>query len=530
MHAFPDDVWNQTDFPYPDTLCIHELFEQQVSKTPKAIALIDGNKRYTYHDINKLANQLARRLQKLGLENETVVGCILTRSSAIVVCTLAILKAGGTYLLLDSTMPLPRLGYILSDAQPAVLLTDTQLPDLQLDPDTKVVQLGALEKTARVLNASNITKQISNTGTAYIAYTSGSTGRPKGVRITHKSTVNHSYYFSKRFNLSKTDRVPLMAPIAFDMAIEEMVPPLVSGCTLIVSKSVYASMQDFTDEVIENAYTILNIPAPLWQQWTEYLKLNDQPIPSSLRIVIAGSEKISTKTLSDWQALKGADAIWWIAAFGTTETTVTSTFYTTAADDDLSDEQYVPIGKPIANTYTYILDKDLKPVAVSVEGELYIGGQGLAQGYHNLPEMTAQKFIPDPFRKEAGARMYRTGDWAKYRADGDIAWLGRVDSQIKLHGLRIEPGEIENILHRLHWVKSATVVLHNGEMHDSLKHLVAYIESAEREAFNEVELHTTAAAHLPRLMIPAKYIHVQYMPLNTNGKIDRKSLEQTCEC
>lgn len=530
LGKLPEIAWNNTETKYPDRLCIHELFEQQAAKTPLEVALIDGDKSYSYTEINEMTNRLARALRQRGVAEESIVGCFLARSSAIVICTLSILKAGGTYLLLDSTMPRQRLEYILSDAKPVIILTDTYLDylaDLGIHNTENVSKLTAESKT---LESSNIKGKYSNLDVAYISYTSGSTGRPKGVMLTHKSTVNHACAFSKLFKLNKRDKVPLMAPIAFDMAIEEMIPPLISGCTLIVSKSSFASMKEFTQEINDKAYTILNIPAPLWQLWVDYLIKERVQIPGSLRVVITGSDKIHTKSLLAWKTLNGYQKVLWAAAYGTTETTVSSTFYTSAYNDDLTNEPYIPIGKPIANTFTYILDDDQKEVEIGVEGELYIGGDGLARGYLNQEEMTRKKFIADPFRDEQDARMYKTGDKARFLPDGNLLWLGRIDSQMKFNGLRIEPGEIETVLNKLSWVKSCVVVLHGSELHESLKHIVAYVSAFEEHIFSEKELYDIALKHLHHFMVPKRFIYMSSFPLNSNGKVDRKKLESVCEC
>lgn len=524
LRILPDPAWNVTDAAYPDELLVHELFEQQVVKSPQDIALIDDGRQYSYTQINDLTNRLARALQQHGVGSESIVGCYLTRSSAIVFCTLATLKAGGAYILLDANMPAARLDYIISDAKPAIILADVQLPELDVDFEPVSVSLAELYKQSQCQSADNLAKDIPNSNAAYIAYTSGSTGSPKGVVITHNATVNHACAFRAKFHLTRADRVPLMAPIAFDMAIEEMVPPLVSGCTLIVSSPRFATMEVFHREILQNEYTILNIPAPLWQEWAEYMAAEGHSVPPSLRLVITGSEKIDTNSFEDWRRLPGADKVAWVAAYGTTETTVTSTFYTSAATDDLTSEPCIPIGKPIANTYAYILDGKLREVPVGEQGELYIGGKGLARGYYHREELTQLKFIPDPIRGE-GTRMYRTGDVARFRTDGNMVWLGRTDTQFKLNGLRIEPGEIESVLKRFPGVAKCVVVLQRGGSRESDKQIVAFVTVRGGQEFDGDGLRRLAVEHLPGLMLPQRYVHLLALPLSRNGKIDRKALE-----
>jgi amino acid adenylation domain-containing protein len=537
MSGLPDPTWNATDVEYPDDLFIHELFERQVAKTPHAMALIDGERAYTYEDINARANQLARALQEQGVRPQSVVGCYLTQHSAVVLYTLAIMKAGGTYVLLDANMPALRIKYIIDDVRPVIVLTDAPLPqiaakftlnfvsvaDLTLD----FIGVGQLEEESRDQDSHNLAVSGDNTNAAYISYTSGSTGFPKGVIITHKATVNHACAFSNEFDLGPSDRVPLMTPVSFDTAIEEMIPPLIAGCTLIASRSDFESMRAFNQEILENGYTMVNIAAPLWHEWVAYLSAQAQRVPPSLRIVIAGSDKILTSSLEQWKRLEGASTVRWVAAYGTTETTITSTLYTSGTSDDLRDEPYVPIGKPIANTYIYLLDENLKPVRTGKEGVLYIGGQGLARGYYHHPELTERSFVPNPFRNEPGAKMYNTGDLARFRPDGNIVWLGRTDWQIKLYGLRIEPGEVEAVLNKSESLDESVVILRQTGEREADKQIVAFVTTKPGQEFNERELRALAQAHLPRLMVPQKYVHLAALPLNTNGKLDRKALEHS---
>lgn len=509
---------------YPKHLCIHQLFEQQVQRTPEAIAIAGTQKQYPYAELNAQANQLARYLQSRGVGPETIVGCYLTRSSAIVLYMLAILKAGGAYLLLDPHLPARRLQYLVENAEPLLILADAPLPVSVQKVAPDVVLVDEAGEKVRSLETSNITNPVQPQNAAYIAYTSGSTGRPKGVIITHQATVNHSYDFARRFRLTPRDRVPLMAPIAFDMATEEIIPPLMAGCTLVVSASQHTDMPAFTAEIIKEGYTILNIPAPLWHNWTEYLVDYQLAVPPSLRLVIVGSDKIYTKHFLDWKGLEGASDVAWVAAYGTTETTVTSTFYTTAHQDDLTQESIIPIGKPIANTALYVLDDNGQPVKPGEVGELYIGGHGLARGYHRLDDTTSDRFLPDPFSDEPNARMYKTGDQARMRPDGTVVCLGRKDLQVKLNGLRIELGEIETVLAEHPAVDEAVVVLR--QLDDGKDdHLVAFVTLRSGHDFGPEHLQTFATDRLHRHMIPRHFVRLVDLPVTATGKLDRKALE-----
>ena len=285
-------------------------------------------------------------------------------------------------------------------------------------------------------------------------------------------------------------------------------------------------MQEFTQSVIHHAYTILNLPAPLWHQWTSYLHDADLPVPPALRLVIVGSDKIYTDQYNVWRTLAGAEGVRWVAAYGVTEATVTSTFYLTAAKDDLSKEPFMPIGTPITGVTTYILTEDRKPVAPGEAGELYIGGAGLARGYQNLPEKTAERFVPDPFTLKPDARMYATGDKVRSLANGALVWLGRNDSQIKINGLRIEPGEIEAALYAYPGVHEVVVVFTPAIDKLQAGTLTAYVEPDTGQHVDEAGLRSFLGKRLPARMIPQMIVILQKIPLNTNGKLDRKALSQ----
>jgi non-ribosomal peptide synthetase component F len=314
-----------------------------------------------------------------------------------------------------------------------------------------------------------------------------------------------------------------MAPIAFDVATEEMIPPLVSGCTLVAAGSGFVSMKQFTEEIRDREYTILNIPAPLWHSWVAYLRDAHAPVPPSLRLIIAGSDRLRMSAFRDWQRVPGADRVRFAAAYGTTETTVTSTFYCSAWHDDLTEEVTLPIGRPIANTTLYILKDDGQPAAVGETGELCIGGVGLAARYHKLAEKTEASFVPDPFSDIPGARMYKTGDLARFRPDGAAVWLGRKDRQVKVRGLRIELEEIEAVINEYPGVSEAIAVLCKSGREDD-QHLAAFYEAPEADVPAE-ELMGFVRGRLHPFMVPNQLIQRRLLPRNHNGKLDRGSLQ-----
>ncbi len=495
-------------------MLIHDLFTEAARRTPNTVAVVDDVTAYTYRELDELTNTLAAQLQGAGIGPESVVGCWSHTSVATVVQVLSVLKAGGAYLLLDPHLPEERLRYLVDDADPVCILGDSQ------PPGTVIGARSVLPMDDDTAGGAPVVATVAPENLAYIAYTSGSTGRPKGVLVTHAAVANHAEAFRAQFDLRPGDRLPLMAPVAFDMATEEMLPPLISGCTLLDAPHRSPTMQEFTDDVLTSGYTILNIPAPLWHQWTTHLRDTDSAVPPALRLVIVGSDKIYTSKLQEWQSLRGAEAVWWVAAYGVTEATVTSLLYLTAAQDDLRDELLVPIGTPLANVTAYVVD-----------GELYIGGAGLARGYRGLPGKTAERFIRDPFGAADGARCYRTGDLVRQRADGAAVWLGRRDSQIKINGLRIEPAEIEAVMHEYPSVNEAIVVFAPSTVVGDAGVLVGYVEAKAELQIDIGALSTFLRARLHPLMVPDRIVVLDVIPLNANGKLDRKTLEnQTARC
>lgn len=488
------------------------MFTAQVLRTPHAVALVGNEATYSYRQLDRLTDTVASRLRAAGVRPETVVGCWSHDSVTTVIQVLSVLKAGGAYLLLDPQLPPDRLRYMVADADPICLVGDQRPPDAissgrsWLPMNEAAAQSVSTVETARV-GPHNL---------AYVAYTSGSTGRPKGVLITHAAVANHARVFRAQFSLRPGDRLPLMAPIAFDMATEEMLPPLVSGCTLLEMADRLPTMETFTREVIVNGYTILNLPAPLWHHWTTHLRESDSALPAALRLVIAGSDKIYTTKLQEWMTLRGAERVWWVAAYGVTEATVTSLLYLTAAQDDLSGEALVPIGTPLENV----------SAVVSVDGELLLGGAGLARGYRNLPAKTSECFVDDG----TGTRVYRTGDLVRQRPDGTFVWLGRQDSQIKINGLRIEPAEIEAMIQEFPAVGEAIVVFREPADPGDKGSLVAYLEARPGHRIDTGEVSSFLRDHLHPLMVPEQLVVLGRIPVNANGKLDRKALQlQTCE-
>jgi len=451
--------WNNTKTDYPNDKCIHQLFEEQVEKTPDAVAVVFEEQKLTYSQLNSKANQLAHYLQKLGVVPETRVGICVERSLEMVVGLLAILKAGGAYVPLDPNYPTSRLNYMVEDAQLSIILTQEKwqhyLPStaaqvICLDPD--IPWTGSSE---------NLTVSITSEHQAYMMYTSGSTGLPKGVNIRHQGVVrlvkNTNY-----IKLTEEDIFLQLAPISFDAATFEIWGSLLNGGTLVVMPPHQPSLAEIGAAIRENQVTTLWLTAGLFQLMVEEQLENLK----SLKQLLAGGDVLSvTHVQKVVEKLPGCKLL---NGYGPTENTTFTCCFQVKADSNL--EKSVPIGKPISNTQVYILDSNLQPVPIGVPGELHIGGDGLATGYHNRPELTAEKFIPNPFEN---SKLYKTGDLARYLGDGNIEFLGRIDHQVKIRGYRIETGEIEAVLNSYPIVKETVVVAREDNPGD--KRLVAYI-------------------------------------------------------
>jgi amino acid adenylation domain-containing protein len=501
---------------------VPHLFRAQAKRTPDQVALTDGRRSLTYRELDDLTDRLAMGLSARGIGLEQVVGCWIHTSYETVVYVLSILKAGGAYLLLDAHLPQERVHYMINDAEPVGIVADRSIAE-RLAGDRPVWRVDELAAEARRAVGRPPEVGVRGDSLAYMAYTSGSTGRPKGVLITHGATVNHALAFGRLFELRPGDRTPLMAPQAFDMATEEMIPPLLSGCTLFDIPPSMTDMAQFSRDVTAQAYTILNIPAPLWHQWTVYLAQSGESVPASLRLLIVGSEKMYTRTYNQWRALPGAEAVRWVAAYGVTEATVTSTVFLPAGADDLRDEPIIPIGSPIDGVCIHVVGDDGAVVRQGDVGELHIGGMGVARGYHRLPHKTEAQFAADDYCSEADRRLYRTGDLVRQRPDGALVWLGRRDEQIKINGLRIEPAEIESVVQEHPDIEEAVVLFREASNGGSGR-LTAFVEATSSRIVEPQEVRRWLGERLLPAMVPARIVVLREMPVNANGKLDRKAL------
>jgi amino acid adenylation domain-containing protein len=514
--------WNATQADYPQDQCLHQLFEQQVQRNPGAVAAIYEDAQLTYQELNERANRLAHYLRKLGVGPEVLVGLCVERSLGMVVGLLAIIKAGGAYVPLDPTYPKERVAFMLSDSQVPVLLTQQRLLQHLPEHAAQVVCLDADWKTIAQESDTNPTSGAKAENLAYVIYTSGSTGKPKGVLIPHRAVVNHNRAIIKEFDLRPADRILQFATLSFDTAVEEIFPCWLVGATLVLrSAEMGLTSADLLRLIDEQRLSVLNLPTAYWHTWTYELAGSNMPFPETVRLVVVGGEQALAHRLMLWQQ-RVDKRVRWSNGYGPTEATITATVYNLVRDGEDQEITTVPIGRPIANTQVYVLDKHLQPVPVGVPGELYLGGAGLARGYLNRPELTAERFIPNPFSQEPGARLYKTGDLVRYRPDGNLEYIGRADFQVKIRGFRIELGEIETTLSQHPQVREAVVVAQE-DAHGE-KRLVAYLVLAAADAPSTSNLRSFLKEHLPDYMVPATFVVLEALPLTPSGKVDRRAL------
>ena len=506
--------WNDTQADYPQKQCIHQLFEEQVEKTPDATAVIFEGKQLTYRQLNSRSNQLAHYLQKLGVGSEVLVGICMERSVEMIVGCLSILKAGGAYVPLDPTYPQERLSFMLEDAQVPVLLTQQHLVERLGTQKSEVVCLDSDWETIAQETEENPNSAVTSDNLAYVIYTSGSTGKPKGVAVPHKA-VNRLVCNTNYIKLEASDKVAQVSNTSFDAATFEIWVALLHGAQLIgISRDVTLSPRDFALQLPQQGITVLFLTTALFQQIAR-----DVPDAfASLRYLLFGGEAVDPRWVQ--KILKNGPPLRLLHVYGPTEGTTFSSFYW--VQEVPEEATAIPIGCPITNTQIYLLDGQLQPVPIGVTGELYIGGDGLARGYLNRPELTSLAFIPNPFSQKPRTRLYKTGDLARYRSDGNIEFLGRSDDQVKIRGFRIELGEIEAVLSQHPAVAEAVVIVQEDIPGD--KHLVAYIVPNKGQAPTSSQLRQFSKEKLPNYMVPSAYMMLEFLPLTPNGKVDRRVL------
>jgi amino acid adenylation domain-containing protein len=508
---------NPASRSYAREQCVHQLFEEQVQRNPDATAVIDIGERLSYRELNERANQLARYLKAQQVGPESVVGICLERSVEMIVAMLAVLKAGAAYLPLDPAYPESRLNLMLDDARVQFVISQRPLlnsVDMQCDA------LG--EEEGEISDHENCDLRINTAGQnlAYVIYTSGSTGSPKGVLVQHDSLCNFTHATIENYCLTSADRVLQFASFSFDTSIEEIFPALCSGATLVLrNDEMLGPAADFLDHCARLQITVVDLPTAFWHELTAGMRREGLQMPPCVRLVIIGGERAINERALQWQTVRGESRL--VNTYGPTEATVVATFCE-VDPEHLELQQQVFIGRPLSNTRAYVLNDAFALSPTGTVGELYVGGAGLARGYLGKPDLTAGKFVPDPFSNEPGARLYRTGDLARYRSNGELEYVGRTDNQIKVRGFRVELGEIEAALREHSAVSEALVTAQDDDSGE--KRLVAYVVPQEGEQLNPAELRRALKERLPEYMVPAWFIELDKLPLTPNGKVDRRNL------
>ncbi|MEJ2416092.1 MAG: amino acid adenylation domain-containing protein [Exilibacterium sp.] len=519
-------TWNDTGTEYSRKHCIHEVFEAQVENTPHAIAVVFGEQQLSYEELNKRSNQLARYLIKRGVKKEVRVGVCVERSLEMVIGLLGVLKAGGAYVPLDPSYPLERLRYILDDSEASLVLTQSKL--LELLPDLFEYKNGTLpvildehwNDIAGVDSQQSFCDRAQPHNLAYVIYTSGSTGKPKGVAVNHESVLNTLYFLESNYPVSVGDSYLLKTNNVFDVSISELLGWFVGcGHVVILPPDAEKSPEILIDCIDKHKITHVNFAPSMLSVFVEQSRQNDTFIESnSLKYLMVAGEafpKSLVKECVDTFSRAQVENI-----YGPTESSIYSARFS-CSNQNISSIN-TPIGKPIANTALYIVDEQLNPVPIGVTGELCIAGRGLARGYLNSPELTAEKFIDNPF--SAGTKLYKTGDLARWLNSGDIEYVGRTDNQVKIRGFRIELGEIESALTQQPGVREAVVLANSLGEGSGGSLLAAYVVCEESLTIDKTSLRSALKDQLPHYMIPSFFIFLDELPLTPNGKVNRKAL------
>jgi amino acid adenylation domain-containing protein len=512
--------FNQPREPLPRGNSIKELFEEQAARRPEAPAVVLDDERLSYGELNRRANQVASKLKEHGVGPGTLVGVLMDKSPALLAAVLGVVKAGGAYVPLDPMYPADRLEFMIGDAAPALLLTDAR-PGASL-PRTELPTLAVGWPELDGARDEDPETVASGDDLAYVIYTSGSTGRPKGVMIRNRSLVGAFHAYERAYGLKELSSHLQMASFSFDVFTGDMIRSLLVGAKLVLAPlpvvvDPAALYELMLREEVDAAEFVPATASLLF----EYAERTGRRL-DFMRLVVVSSEAWRNEKYIAFQRLCGPDTRL-INSYGLTEATIDSTWFEAQPDAELAPERFVPIGRPLDNTRIYVLDQHLEPTPTGVPGELCVGGEPVADGYLGRPELTAERFPPDPFSDQPGARLYRTGDLVRWLPDGGIEFLGRTDRQLKIRGFRIEPGEIEAVLERHPDVRGAAVIDRTDPGGEA--RLVAYLEASELTP-DPSELRRFVSDQVPNYMVPSAYVMLAQLPLTPNGKVDRDSLPE----
>jgi amino acid adenylation domain-containing protein len=511
--------WNETQIEYPKDKCIHQLFEEQVKRTPNNLAVAFDDQQLTYAELNIRANQLAHHLRSGGIGPEYLVGVFVERSLELIVGLLGILKTGGAYVPLDPGLPTARLAHILENTKVPVILTQQRLLGSLPEHGAQLVCIDSDWQIIAKKSRDNPASEVASKNLAYVIYTSGSTGKPKGVMLSHDGICNYLFWMRETCPLTATDRVLQTVPVGFDVSVREIFWPLSMGAAVVLIRPMdYQDTSRLVELVARHEITTIRFPPSMLQVFLKEPQATETYC-GTLKRVFCGGEVMPVELQARFFSRFRADLH---NTYGPTEASINATAWVCERHDG---RRAIPIGRPISNTEIYLLDRYLHPVPIGVPGELYISGVALARGYLHLAELTADRFIPKPFGSRPGERLYRTGDLARYLPDGNIEFLGRVDNQVKIRGFRVELEEIEAVLRTHPAMRGAAVITRDDTPGE--KRILAYLAVGKEKTPTASELRSFLQEKLPEYMVPASFVVLDTLPSLPNGKINRQALAAT---
>jgi len=517
--AQPLREWNATETPWPSTACVHQLFEEQVSRTPEALAVVFGDKTISYRELNCRANELANLLRSQGIGADSVAGLCVERSFDMVISVLAVLKAGAAYLPLDPAYPHERLQFMLEDSHATVLLTQTKLRPIFPNLETISLFLDQDWRRGAHLSSENPENVTTPENLAYLIYTSGSTGKPKGVAMVHGALVNLLDWQAKDSGLNANAKTLQFTSLSFDVSFQEIFSTLCTGGRLVlIPADLRLNPRELWNFIAREKIARIFLPFVALRQLADAAVAVATTAEALREVVTAGERLQVTPKLREMFARHPKATLH--NHYGPSETHVVTAL--TLGGDPQQWPALPSIGRPIQNTQVYLLDESGEPAGVGLPGELYVGGEALARGYFERPDVTAEKFIRNPFQPEAGARLYKTGDLARWLPNGEIEFLGRIDHQVKIRGHRVELGEVEAALNKLPAVRASVVVAR--EDLPGQQQLVAYLIAYQTGIVDTMQLRQELKQHLPDHMVPTAFVMLEKLPLTSSGKVDRKSL------